>query len=195
MQGGHLLLFSLQSFSLFHHLYTFLVQIIPALSSKYQFVFFLCVCINDFCLLRHGRSRLITHKFVCEMVYERTCTTISLHSFQTVWDIWDHSTFFPTTVSMCLTWDERHTHTFEACKVCLVLLHSCWEDGRMINYSTFLSSYAPFPLSCSSVFRNAGEVSAGYLHSLFCNGVSRPPQGLLVWTLWIRICNDTEQRT
>lgn len=76
-----------------------------------------------------------------------------------------------------------------------VLLHSCWEDGRMINYSNIPLSFNPLStLIFSRVQKSMKKSLWGALTlSLFCCGISCLPGGTLVWTFWIRICNDTEQ--
>lgn len=106
---------------------------------------------------------------------------------------------FSATIYCLCVWHETNgtRHTLAACKLRPFLLHSCWEDGEMINSSNIPRSSVPPPsLPSSLIFHTSsekqGKSQRGAL-SVLCCRVSRPPRGLLVWTFKIRICNDTEQ--
>lgn len=116
--------------------------------------------------------------------------------------LWGHSTFLSTTIYSPCVW-----HRMNGTDIHLKLVNSglscCTAVEKMGGWSTPqtflapLSLYSPsLPPSSSTLFRKAGEVSAGRALSLsLCSVVESVVllRGRLVWTFKIRICNDTEQ--
>lgn len=86
-----------------------------------------------------------------------------------------------------------HLKLVNSGRSCCTAVEKMGEWSTTHTFLVPLSLYSPSLPHLPPVFQKSRGSLSGCPVSLLCCRVSRPPQGLLVWTFKIRICNDTEQ--
>lgn len=113
--------------------------------------------------------------------------------------LWDQSTFFPL-LYIPLVSNTKCTRLFthswmQACPAQPTAVHKSW---RWSTTQTFRSPQTTNPTSYSDVFQRTKErgkkaLSVGCHLTPLCFRISYCPLRWHVWTLWIRIFNDTQK--